>query len=109
MVNTRRMAEAHQLAHILDCDDSRIFRVTDTCGDVFRLKEFEAVDASIYNDATARWCARVEEPVSSSHPDFKRRYRPKSLLQLRECDIAQVIDELSDTVLYARDHGTPTI
>jgi hypothetical protein len=95
----------HQLSHILDHEDSRVMRVTFSDGGIFRLRDFEQVDASIYGD-TDRWCARVEEAVAGRHPDFKRLFLPGSLLDLHESDISEVLDESSGEVCY---HATPTI
>ena len=84
---------SHQLTDILDHEDSRVMRVTFANGNVFRLKEFEQVDPSIYGD-TDRWCT-CREAVGGSHPDFKRLFLPGSLLDLHKSDIAEVLDEAS--------------
>src|SRR5437763_3823737 len=94
----------HQLSHILDHEDSRVMRVTFSDG-IFRLSDFEQVDPSIYGD-TDRWCARVEEAVAGTHPDFKRLFPSGSLLDLHEGDISEVLDESSGEVCY---HATPAI
>ena len=80
-------------------------RVTFSDGGIFRLSDFEHVDPSIYGD-TDRWCARVEEAVAGTHPDFKRLFLPGSLLDLHENDIIEVFDESLGEVCY---HATPTI
>jgi hypothetical protein len=95
----------HQLSHILDREDSQVLRLTFADGGVFRLREFEQVDPSIYGD-TDRRCARVEEAVAGTHPDFKRLFQRGSLLDLHESDISQIVDEFSGEVLY---DATPTI
>ena len=97
----------HQLARFLVHEDRRILRVTIPAG-IFRLKEFEPVDPSIYGD-TDRWCATIEEAVSGSHPDFHRLFRSGSMLDLHESDITEIIDERSGDIVYASSHGTRTI
>ena len=97
------MVEApHKLSHILDQPDSRVLRIRFIDGCVFRLSELEPVDTSIYGD-TDRWCGRVDEPVSGTHPKFKHLYPVGSCVDIHEHDIAEVIDESLDTVIYARE------
>ena len=98
----------HQLSHILERDDSRVMRVTFSNGNIFRLRDFEQVDPSIYGDSD-RWCATIEEAVSGNHPDFHRLFLPGSMLDSHESDITEIIDESSGEIVYASPHGTPTI
>ena len=88
---------AHRLDAVFSTDGT--LRVTFTHGDIFLLRDFDTVDATIYGDAD-RWTATVVQPVRGEHPDFARLFRPGSGLDFNESDIAEISDETSSTILY---------
>ena len=98
----------HQLRPVLRRDGPDVLRVSFTDGGVFRLRDLEPVDPSIYDD-TDRWCARVVEAVSGSHREFARLYPAGSLVDIHEAEIREVFDESADRVVYVREQAAPSI
>ena len=90
---------AHRFAEHFDTAEDRVLRISFTGGNVYRLSGFGTVDPSIYGDAD-RWTATVVEAVHGTHPDFARFHRVGSGLDFNECNILEIFDESSSTILF---------
>ena len=89
----------HALGHLLETADDPVLRVELKSGDVFLLRSFEVVDASIYDEAD-RWCASIVEAVSGSNPLFHRLFKPGGLVDVNESDFARIEDAKSGDLLF---------
>jgi hypothetical protein len=90
---------SHRYACLLDASEDRVFRVTFTNGDIFRLRQWSQIAPSTYGDPDG-WCATVVEIVRASEPKKKRLFRPGSGVDILESDISEIFDEANGSIVH---------
>jgi hypothetical protein len=94
------VANEHKHDFLLAASRDRVFRITFRNGEVFHLREFAQIDASIYGypDGWSATIVAFEKPASE---DRVKLFRPGSGIDLYESDINEIADVATGDILFS--------
>jgi len=88
-----------EIKKILRENNDRILRIKFDNGDVFVLEIDAEVDPSTYGE-DGTWLCWIVEAIQGAHHEFHKLFQKRSGLDIRECDVKEIIDEENGITLY---------